>query len=218
VFTTEIRAAIFDLDGLLIDSEPLWQQAEIEVFSDIGVSLTLEMCRETHGVRVDRVVEYWRSKFPWEDVPNHQVADQIVDRLIVLFSERGEPRPGARQAVELFVERGIPVGIASSSFLRVIESAVQAIGIEEKISVIHSAEFEEHGKPHPAVYLTTAEKMGVDPVHVIAFEDSLVGVEAAVRAGMRCIMVPDQVEPDEAARKACHSILNSLEDFCLEAL
>src|SRR5690606_22562849 len=77
-----IRAAIFDLDGLLIDSEPLWRAVEVEVFRGVGVPLTEEMCRQTTGLRVDAVVEWWHARHPWRAPAPAAVAARIVDRMV----------------------------------------------------------------------------------------------------------------------------------------
>jgi sugar-phosphatase len=213
---SKIQAVIFDLDGLLIDSEPLWQEAEIEVFGSLGVPLTLEMCHETHGLRIDRVVEHWFARAPWGGVSHAEVGERIIAQFLQLLNEKGTAMPGATEIVRQFADRKVPVGIASSSMLKVIEAAVDKLDIRECITVMHSAEFEEHGKPDPGVYLTAARMLEVEPKHVIAFEDSAVGVEAAFRAGMRCIMVPDQIQPDSDSTERSSFILNSLNDFSFQ--
>ena len=96
----ELPVAIFDMDGLLIDSEPLWQDAEIAVFGEMGVALTRSMCRETMGVRIDHIVRHWYERFPWEGSSFDEVERRIVALVGQLMRERGAPMPGVNAAIE----------------------------------------------------------------------------------------------------------------------
>jgi sugar-phosphatase len=131
-----IEAAIFDMDGLLVDSEPFWAQAEIEVFGSVGMQMTPDMPKETMGLRIEEVVQYWYERFPWEKMSREDVAARLVDRVIELINERGELLPGAREAIGFFVERKIPLAIASSALTPVIHAVKHAVwyrSIKKKI-------------------------------------------------------------------------------------
>lgn len=209
------EAVIFDLDGLLIDSEPLWQQAEIEVFDALGYRLTPAMCRTTRGRKIDEVIEHWRRSF---DVPSDLVAslrEQIVDRVRDLIVSQGHAKAGAPSLVRGLAERGLPCAIASGSDYSIIESALTRLDLLREIEVRHSAQDERRGKPDPAVFLGAAKKLGMAPTLCVAFEDSPSGIASAKAAGMFCVAVPDRAggdDPPHAFRNA-DRVLGSLEDF-----
>jgi sugar-phosphatase len=198
---TPFEAAIFDLDGLLIDSEPLWRMAEMEVFATVGVMLTEEECHLTTGLRTDQVVAYWEQRRPW-DTNHHPVAEvteRINRRVIELIGERGEAKDGVGHALEFMRSRGLRLALASSSAMSVIEAAIGRLGIAPQFEVVHSADSEPRSKPAPDVYLGAARRLGVDPRRCIALEDSLPGVEAAKAAGMACIRFPEHRGPASGA-------------------
>ena len=213
-----IKAVIFDMDGLLIDSEPLWQEAEISVFSQVRVPLTQEMTKETMGLRVDEVVEHWHTRYPWEKPSKEETAQKIADRVVELVKEKGVAKKGVNQTIQIFVGQNIPIAIASSSWRKIIDAVVERLGIAEYISLTHSAQDELHGKPHPGVYLTTAQKLGVLPSECLAFEDSPNGVLAAKAAQMKCIAVPDATVAEDPRFLAADIVLHSLEEFSRETL
>lgn len=208
-----MRAAIFDMDGLLIDSEPLWREAEINVFRSVGVPLDRELCRETLGVRLDEVVRHWHGKYPWRGEALEVVESRILDEVSRLIADRGKLMPGAREAVDALSAANYALAVASSSPMRLIRTALEAFGLIDDFSVLHSAEAEEKGKPHPAVYLSTMSRLGVDPGQCIAFEDSAMGVRAAKRAGARVIAVPDPEDIANPAFADADVVLASLRDF-----
>ncbi|MCB0325798.1 MAG: hexitol phosphatase HxpB, partial [Bdellovibrionales bacterium] len=193
---TAVRAVIFDMDGLLIDSEPFWRRAEMAVFGDLGVTLTDQDCAMTMGLRVDEVVRYWYEQRPWQAPVSHEaIAEQIVEAVISLVRKEGKPMPGVFELISFFRERSLPMAIASSSYDRLIQVVVEALGLERDIVLTYSAEHEPYGKPHPGVYLTACSKLAIEPAAALAFEDSPNGVRAARAAGMRCVFVPDQALP-----------------------
>lgn len=208
------KAALFDLDGLLIDSEPLWQEAEMEVFATVGVPLTREHCLKTQGMRIDQVVAFWFQLYPWSGVSQAEVSERVVERLLELIRERGRPLPGALAAIDLFRGAGVPVAIASSSSRRIIQTVVDKFCIGERITLFHSAEHEEFGKPHPAVYQTTCKLLKVNPRECGALEDSVNGVLSAKGAGLKVIAVPDPHVPRERYTEA-DVILDSLVELRL---
>lgn len=190
----QFRAAIFDLDGLLIDSEPLWQQAEIECFGEVGVTLTREQAQETLGLRSDEVVCQRFDEYGWDEQkhPLEEVEERIIDRVVELIHTEARPMQGVYEVLDFVQERGLRLAVASSSRVRVIRAALEVLKILDRFELIHSAELELLGKPHPGVYLTTARKLELPPAECVAFEDSLAGLESAKKAGMACIAIPDR--------------------------
>ena len=166
-------ASIFDLDGLLIDSEVLWHEAEIEILGALGVPLSTAACRTTKGMFVYEVTADWHGLHPWgPDPAPDDVAVTIVDRVIELIVTTGSLKPGAEHAIDLCAARGLPLAVASSSEYRLIEAALSHFGLRDRFAVIHSAEDEAYGKPHPAVFLTAAAKLGASPKRCLVWEDA----------------------------------------------
>jgi sugar-phosphatase len=203
-------ASIFDMDGLLIDSEILWHEAEIEILGDLGVPLAADGCRTTKGMFVGEVTEFWHGRYPWAGPTPAEVAVTIVDRVIALLLAKGELKPGAEHAIALCAARGLPLAVASSSQYRLVEAALDHFDLRRHFALIHSAEDEEHGKPHPAVFLTAARMLGADPRRCLVWEDAPAGVLAAAASSMACIAVPERGEEGHPAFGLADLVLGSL--------
>ena len=184
-------AVVFDLDGLLIDSEPFWRQAEIEVFARVGLDLTESDVRQTMGLRIDDAVRHWWDRRPWTGACPVEVERAVTARVAELIATAGSPMPGALEAIDLCGRLSLPVAVCSGSYAMVIEAALARLGIAPSMSAWHSAEWEPLGKPHPGAYLTTAAKLGVDPTACLAVEDSFNGAISAKAARMRVVAVPE---------------------------
>lgn len=188
-------AAIFDLDGLLVDSEPLWRKVEIEVFGAVGVGLTEADCVETTGLRIDEVVAHWFTRHPWLGPSPAVVTERIVDAMVLRAPREAPRKPGVHHAIGLCEAAGLRCAVASSSPERLIHAVLSGLGVRERFEVVLSAEHETYGKPHPAVFLTTAARLGVPPTECLVFEDSVNGLIAAKAARMKCIVVPEHDDP-----------------------
>lgn len=188
-----IKAVIFDMDGVLIDSEPIWHEAEIKVFGRVGLEMTVRDCLKTQGLRVDEVVNFWYRQHPWTAVSKADIADQIVEAVIVGVKQRGVLIDGAEQALGFVGSLRLPVALASSSSYALIDAVIDKFDLRSHFDVIYSAQEEALGKPHPGVYITTARKMQIPTDHCVAIEDSINGVLSAKAARMACIAVPEQV-------------------------
>lgn len=186
-----IAAVIFDMDGILIDSEPLWHESEVEVFTRVGIPFRKEDCLETQGVRIDEVVDFWFERRPWRGSSRKDVAEGIVTGLIARIRERGELMPGVISALDFVAGCGVRIALASSSSYAIIDTVLDRFELRGRFEVIYSAQEEEYGKPHPAVYITTAKKLNVRPDDCLAIEDSINGVISAKAAKMKCIAVPE---------------------------
>ncbi|MBQ7529743.1 hexitol phosphatase HxpB [bacterium] len=191
------EACIFDMDGVLIDSEPFWRQAELEVFSAVGIRLTEEDCIETMGIRIDEIVNMRYRQHPWSGPSCAEVSEKIQDRVIELIKEKGKALPGVYEAIALLKGTGLKIALASSSSYRLIKAILQTLNLEEAFTLLYSAEQERFGKPHPAVFITTAQKLKVEPTNCLVIEDSPNGVIAAKAALMTCIAVPEKAMADD---------------------
>ena len=180
-----IEAVIFDMDGVLVDSEDIWREAEAEIFRSVGVPMTAEDGRLTMGLRSDEVVEYWYERHPWTG-PTKIEVDAAINRLVIdLVMAHSGAMPGAVEAIAMLSEAGIPLGLASSSSSELIGAVVDKLGIRDQLRVLQSAEHEPYGKPHPAVYIEAARRLGIAPDRCVAIEDSPAGLLAAKAARMR---------------------------------
>lgn len=216
---TASRAVIFDMDGVLIDSEPLWRRAEIEIFGEAGLSLSEADCIETQGLRVDEVVAYWAERQPFRGRSHEAIALAINERVAELVRAEGKPLPGVHAAVESARRRGFRLGLASSSSRALIETVLDQFDLQGAFECIRSAENERFGKPHPAVYLSAADDLGTLPTRCIAIEDSINGVRSALAASMYCIAIPGPENRDDPRFAVAHQRLASLAalDDALEA-
>jgi len=214
----QIKAVIFDMDGLLVDSELLWIEADLKIFRKIGVPLTAPMTKETIGLREDEVVEHWFYRYPWTGPTKQEVLKEIIDEVIRLIKDQAQPMQGMDEVIKLFSSQNIPMAVASSSEDRIIDTVLTKFSLKDKMKVIYSAEHEHFGKPHPGVYITTAQKLGVSPSECLAFEDSPNGILSAKAAKMRCVAVPNIHVIDKRVFNIADLIINSLKDFTFEHL
>ena len=191
-----IDAVVFDMDGILLDSEPIWREVEREIFAGLGIDVTDDDLRETMGVRIGDVVERWHRRHPWSEPSRAEVADAVVEAVARRIEEAGELHPGVREAIARLKRDGVRLALASSSPMRLIRAVLAMGGLEGRFDVVVTGEDEERGKPDPDVYLSAARALGVAPGRCLAIEDSINGVRAAKAAGMVCVAIP---APDNAA-------------------
>jgi sugar-phosphatase len=205
-----LQAVIFDMDGVLIDSEPFWRESEIEIFARHGLRLTEQECILTTGMRIQEVTRFWYERKPWKGGSTEKLAADILHGVMARVRERGVPMPGMLDAVRLFQSRRLRLALASSSALSLIDAVIDRLEIRPHFEAICSAENEVRGKPHPDVYLTAARKLGLAPEKCLAIEDSIAGVTSAKAAGMKCIAIPLPELRRDPRYQPADSILDSL--------
>ncbi len=207
-----LRATLFDMDGLLIDSEILWHQAELEILGGLGVPISGAETRATKGMFVAEVVNYWYAISPWSEPSRESVVNDILQRVGDLVESEGRLMDGAVRAIDLASERG-RVALASSTPLALIERCLAHFGLTQRFELVASAANEAYGKPHPAVFLTAATRLDVAPTDCLVFEDSGAGVLAAKAARMTCVAVPVAEEAHQAVFAIADLVLSSLNDL-----
>ena len=213
----KIEAVIFDMDGLIIDSEPLWKIAEIETFKEIGFDFTKEMCALTTGMRIDEVVHYWRKKLKWESHSEKEVVNSIQSKMIDLIKKNGSLLPGVLDTLKLLKKKNIPIALASSSAMVLINTVVKTFEIKDYFKIIHSAENEKAGKPDPAVFLTTAKLLKIEPEKCMVLEDSKAGMEAGLNANMRTVVIPE-IGTNKTWHKKSFMVIKTMKAFNLKIL
>ncbi len=201
------------MDGLLVDSEPLWEQATDEVFKQYGVSLSNEQYLTTTGLRTREFVQWWFRHFNIGDEELARAEKNIIDIVIDKVEHEGKMMPGVHYIVNFFHEKHFKIGLASSSPQRLIDVAVKLTGIGPYISATASAEHLPYGKPHPQVYLNCAEQLQSNPYECICFEDSFNGMIAAKAAKMKCVIVPHHSQQKDERFGAADLKLSSLQNF-----
>ena len=187
---TNYDAVIFDMDGVLIDSEPTWKIAMEQAFKAVGCPLTPKEFQKTTGMRIDEVVSYWHEVAPWKDASIKEVENSIVDKMAELILKEGVALEGVVETLHFLKEKKIKIGLATSSYRRLIDAVLTKLCIQNFFDVTHSAENEKFGKPHPGVYLTTAEALKCTPKRCLVIEDSLNGIISGKAATMEVVCIP----------------------------
>ncbi len=185
-----IEAVVFDMDGVLVDSEPIWRAVEQEVFAGVGIEVTEQDLLETMGVRVADVVERWYRRHPWDEPSRQEIAETIVERVAEAIEQGGALNEDAVRAVDHVHGLGLRLALASSSPMRLIRAVLSLGGLSDRFEVVLTAEDEEQGKPDPAVYVSAARELRVPAERCLAVEDSVNGVRSAKAAGMLCVAIP----------------------------
>lgn len=186
--TMKLNAAIFDMDGLLIDSEPLWKEAADTVLGGYGMELTHRQYAITTGLRTREFLGYWfrfliSLKLNYRQLKKHYWSGYKPDwkkanpcRDCIIFS--------------IFHEQEFNIGLATSSPRELVDVVIGMLGLQNRFQAISSADKLAFGKPHPEVYLDCASKLSVPAIQCICFEDSFNGMIAAKAANMKCVIVP----------------------------
>ena len=187
----QASALIFDMDGVLINSEHLWRKAMIKGFSEFDIHLTEDECRSTMGMRFREVILLWLSRHKKSTELASAIEQKVQDLLISLINTEGKVIEGIPEIIDHCLKEKIPMGLATSSSQKLMDTVVKRLELLEKIPFRVSAESLKYAKPHPEVFLLCAEKMMVDPQQCLVIEDSVNGVIAARAAGMQVIAVPD---------------------------
>ncbi len=191
------EAVIFDMDGVLIDSEPLWKIAMEKVFSDLGCNLSKNDFQKTVGLRIDEVITFWNKEQQLGITDEKKVEDDIINRMIELVRENPVPLVGVLDTLAFLKKYKLKIGLATSSPHSLLQAVLDGLKIDQYFDVAHSAEFEDYGKPHPAVYINTAKKMKVMPEKCLVIEDSLNGIVSGKAAKMKVVCIPEKTHVKE---------------------
>jgi sugar-phosphatase len=218
-----VEAVVLDMDGVLIDTEPVWRAAESAVFAGLGITLSESDVLESTGQPIEELIPVWRQRSPaggslaGASLSDAEVAGLVIDQVIAHVKAEGQPMAGVTAAIALFERCGLRLAIASSSPRRLIDAVCDRLGLGG-IDVRCSAMDEARGKPAPDVYLTAARRLRVAPVSCLAVEDSLNGLASARAAGMICVAVPDPLLAADPRYRGADLVLRSLTDLDEAAL
>jgi mannitol-1-/sugar-/sorbitol-6-/2-deoxyglucose-6-phosphatase len=180
---------VFDFDGVIIDSEPAWEKAKLNVFHTAGLNISQEKVLTYTGKTLEEFVEEEQLHFGFDDHLAKQLVKDISHYATYELKNNVTPLAGIYEAIDYFLVSGKKLAIASSAGSAFIKSTLNKLNLQNVFKIICSAENEEYGKPHPAVYISACKKLELSPLNAIAIEDSLTGLLAAKAAKMSCILI-----------------------------
>ena len=186
-----IDTIIFDMDGVLLDSEPLWLKAQIDTFAKVGIRITPTMHQSTMGLRASQIVEHWHARYPWDTYSKVEIVDLLVQHVLEYIEAEAKPMAGLHDFLEQCHQRKMSLGIFSSSHMKLIRAVVNTLHIGAYIQEYHSGEDEKHGKPHPSGYLHIMQKLHTTPEKSIVIEDSINGAIAGKASGAKLVVIPN---------------------------
>ena len=209
-----ICAVIFDMDGVLIDTEKHYNAAWFQASTEAGFpfnrehALLLRSCEAKEGEKLMQGI--FGPSFDYYAIRERR-RELVRERLAQYGLEK---KPGVEETLRFLRAKGIKTAVATATALDITKSHLTTIGVCDLFDSIVSAKNVAHGKPEPDVYLYACEQIGERPQDCMAVEDSPNGIMAAYRAGLRTVMVPDLTQPDEELTKYLYACVNSLSDLC----
>ena len=209
-FSGRYRAVVFDMDGLLLDTETLWHSAEVELFARHGGEFTWDDKIAVIGTSYDFTAEYFSDRLGLPRERGPELVSQMISLMHDLVRRSVDARPGAVELVDRLRELRVPLGLASNSPRFLVDDALATAGMTDAFDAIVTSDDVELPKPAPDIYLLACERLGVAPADALALEDSASGVAAAKAAGVTCIAVPQFAETDVSA---ADRIVDSLEEL-----
>jgi mannitol-1-/sugar-/sorbitol-6-/2-deoxyglucose-6-phosphatase len=209
----KLQAVIFDMDGLLIDSEPLWQEAGKATLLEFGKELTAEQYHSSTGLRTEEWIEHWFHHFNIDMAHAPAAVSTIIDKAIALIDAHGEAMEGVEHALNLCKDQQLALGLATSSPLSLVKVVLEKLNLQNQFDAIASAEHLPFGKPNPQVYINCAEALQISPVTCVAFEDSFNGMIAAKAARMKCVVVPTAADYEHIKWSAADLKLKNLNEL-----
>ena len=210
---TDIKAILYDMDGVIIDSEPLWRRAMIQGFNSIGISFTESDCRITTGMRFKEVIEFWFEKHQFSSMSVADFDVLVINQLCELIKQEGKAMPGLMESLAFFKQQGFKLGVATSSDVALLNTVIDSLNIRAYFGALCSAQYLPYGKPHPHVFLNCADALQVLPANCLVIEDSVNGVIAGKAAQMRVAVIPEEENLTNPKFAIADYHLHSLLDF-----
>ena len=199
------------MDGLLLDTERLWHQAEAELFARHGAEFTHEDQLRVIGTNFEITSRYFAERLGWPFERRAELVEESTGLMHDLVRVQVDARPGAVELIQgLREHENIRLGLASNSPRFLVDDALATAGLADAFDAIVTSDDVEHAKPAPDIYLLVCRRLGVDPAQAVALEDSASGVTAAKAAGLACIAVPMFAETDVSA---ADRVIDSLEEL-----
>ncbi|WGL60714.1 hexitol phosphatase HxpB [Pigmentibacter sp. JX0631] len=185
------KSVIFDMDGVIVDSEPLWLEAELQIFKSFGLILTPKDCELTKGMRLANIVDFWYKKRNWNNVTQEEIGKKLEAKLIELIAEKATAKEGLFEVLIKLKQNNISLAICSSSPLSLIKAVCNKLNLFSYFDILQSAENCEFGKPHPEPYISTMLKLNTTFNKCFVIEDTVTGAISAKAARMKVIAIPE---------------------------
>jgi len=212
-----IAAVVFDLDGVIVDSEQVWDEVRENYVREVGGTYTDSATRDMMGMSSVEWSRYMADRLGVPGTPE-EINAAIVERMLERYGQAPPLIPGAVEAVRRCAERW-PLAVASSSNPELIEVVLDVARLHDVIPVVVSSQEVARGKPAPDVYLEAARRLGVDPQLCAAVEDSHNGIRSAKAAGMRVVAIPNpHFPPDKTALAQADVVLRSIDELTPEVI
>jgi len=210
---TTIKGVLFDLDGTLLDTEKLYRRFWVEAARRMGYPM-----EDRHALMIRSLAAVYAepllrrevcTEFDYHGVRalRRKIMEEYIDEFGV------DPKPGLLETLETVKAKGLKIGLATATPEHRARKYLEKVGAQRYFDAITCADMVRHGKPQPDIYLLAAQRTGVQPQEAIAVEDAPTGIRAAHAAGCRCVMIPDQDQPDEDIRALCAAVVPSLPDL-----
>lgn len=207
----DLRLVIFDMDGLLFDTERPSFKAMKKIMENQGYPYTLEMYKKIIGLSGKQCEEFFKKIYGSNISLQRIFADHDVELQKIVSDEGINIKQGATKLLNELDERNMKRCIASSSSRETIQSYLDLSGLANRFDFYVSGKEVKLGKPHPDIFLEACERAKVSPESALVLEDSLNGLKAAVAANIHCVIVPDLIEPNEEMKKSAYKIVSNLE-------
>lgn len=206
----DIKGVLFDMDGVILDTEKLYTRFWVEAAQSLGYPMTYEMALGMRSLS-RQAGERQLKAYLGEEVDYHEVRETRIRIMEAFIEEHGvELKPGIHELLTFLKEHGIKTSIATSSPLDRTKKYLSQVGLADAFDALVSGHMVEHGKPEPDIYLYAASNLGLKPEECLVLEDSPTGILAAYRAGCVPVMVPDQDKPDKVTKTRVYAVVEDL--------
>ena len=205
-----IKGVVFDMDGLMFDTENLTYELQKPILAEKGIDYTLDWYKQTVGKRSEDIVLMFR-KLCGEDFDYEAFRVQCREAYRDYTDKRGVPiKDGLFDLLEFLKEKSVKIALCTSTTEPSAERTLRISGTLKYFDALVCADDVSRGKPYPDPFIRAAEKLGLNPGECLALEDSINGIKSAYSAGMITVMIPDLIEPTDEIRPMCYRILPSL--------
>lgn len=204
------KAIVFDMDGVILDTEILVLSCWDRIGKENNIKNTREVCKKCIGTTYTRTTEIFKENYG-QDFPFEEYSKEVSKLFHEMSDNEGIPlKKGVKELLEYLKENNYKIGLASSTMIKYVTKELKDAGVYDYFDIVVGGDMLKKSKPEPDIYLLACEKLNVDPKETFAVEDSFNGIISAYRAGMKALMVPDLLEPNDEIKEYTHEIFKDL--------